>query len=309
MRLGGEVDDRLGIRPTASATAAGSSIAPCTKRISALDIVQVLPPPRVGELVEHGHLVAVLAHAQTRRSRADEPGAAADQQPHVDADLPRPGTRPARPARPAARARPALACPARCMPGAAPAAAGRSVVPGLTSQSSAGAGHDLAGELKPRARPGAGHVDDALRAIAAASATSASARWPVNVGQPTWSSTTLSSSRSPARRRIVAGKQGPSAPNSHDVRTIVCASGRAARHRALAGELRAPVRRERGGRRRTRGTARAWSRRRRSRWRRGSSRRRPRPPPRATWPAPAPLTASAVSSRSRRRRRRSTRRS
>ena len=55
--------------------------------------------------------------------------------------------------------------------------------------------------------------------------TSADARWPVNVGQPTWSSTTLSSSRSAATRSIVFGKQGPPAPNSHEDRTIVCASG------------------------------------------------------------------------------------
>ena len=67
---------------TASATATGSSIAPWTKRILVDHVVQVLAPPRVGQLVEHGHLVAVLAHAQAHEPRADETGATADEQPH-----------------------------------------------------------------------------------------------------------------------------------------------------------------------------------------------------------------------------------
>ena len=51
------------------------------------------------------------------------------------------------------------------------------------------------------------------------------ARWPVKVGQPTWSSTTVSESRSAASRSIVAGKHGPPLPNSHELRTIVWRSG------------------------------------------------------------------------------------
>ena len=50
--------------------------------------------------------------------------------------------------------------------------------------------------------------------------TSAPARWPVKVGQPTWSSTTWTSSRSRARRSMVATKLAPWTPNSHDERTI-----------------------------------------------------------------------------------------
>ena len=42
-------------------------------------VLQVLLAPGVGELVEHGHLVAVLPQAQAHEGRADEPGAAADQ--------------------------------------------------------------------------------------------------------------------------------------------------------------------------------------------------------------------------------------
>ena len=43
------------------------------------DVLEVLLAPGVGELVEHGHLVAVLAHTQPRKRAADEAGAAADQ--------------------------------------------------------------------------------------------------------------------------------------------------------------------------------------------------------------------------------------
>ena len=51
---------------------------------------------------------------------------------------------------------------------------------------------------------------------------SAAARWPVHVGPPRWSVTTVTSSRSAARRSIVATKFGPPAPNSHAARTIAC---------------------------------------------------------------------------------------
>ena len=50
----------------------------------------------------------------------------------------------------------------------------------------------------------------------------------MNVGQPTWSSTTVSASRSFASRSIVATKLPPCSPNSHEERTIACASGAAA---------------------------------------------------------------------------------
>ena len=68
-----------------AATAAGSSIAPRTKRKRGLvsEVVEVLLAPGIGELVEHSHLVAVLAHALARERRADEPSAAADEQSHA----------------------------------------------------------------------------------------------------------------------------------------------------------------------------------------------------------------------------------
>ena len=67
----------------ASATATGSSIAPCTKRMSDATSLQVLPATGVRELVEHGDLVAVLAHTQAHEVRADEAGAPADHQFHA----------------------------------------------------------------------------------------------------------------------------------------------------------------------------------------------------------------------------------
>ena len=50
----------------------------------------------------------------------------------------------------------------------------------------------------------------------------------MNVGQPIWSSTTVSASRSRASRSIVATKFFPCGPNTHAVRTIAWASGAAA---------------------------------------------------------------------------------
>ena len=144
----------------------------------------------------------------------------------------------------------------------------------------------------------------------AANPTSAAARCPVNVGQPTWSSTTFSSSRSAASRRIVAGKHGPKAPNSHDERTIVWVPGASARDLALPGELRAAVRRHRPDRHRTRRTASAWSRRTRSRSRCGSSTRRTPPPAARNVAGAGAVDVQRVRpASSRRRRRRSTPRS
>ena len=116
----------------------------------------------------------------------------------------------------------------------------------------------------------------------------------MNVGQPTWSSTTVSASRSRASRSIVATKLPPCSPNSHDERTIACASGRRGGDGELARELRAAVGAERRGRRPTRRRARPRGRRRRSRSRPGRRTRPAAAAAAATWPAPAPLTAVAV---------------
>ena len=64
----------------------------------------------------------------------------------------------------------------------------------------------------------------------------AAARCPTYVGEPRWSSTTCSSSRSRPSRSIVRTKLCPVAPNSHDERTI-----QPSRTAALARELRSPV--------------------------------------------------------------------
>ena len=100
------------------------------------------------------------------------------------------------------------------------------VVHGLTSQSSP------ASSTIRRANSNHEHDPAAARwtiprggRLPTASSTIAVPRCSVNVGQPIWSATTWSSSRSEASRRIVAGKHGPPPPNSHEERTIVWASG------------------------------------------------------------------------------------
>ena len=47
------------------------------------DVLEVLLPSGVGELVEHRHLVAVLEQALAREGGADEPGTSADEQSHA----------------------------------------------------------------------------------------------------------------------------------------------------------------------------------------------------------------------------------
>jgi hypothetical protein len=85
VRLGGEVDDRLCVallergsdrrgvldRPPAEAEARRGR-----------DVCEVLLAPGVGQLVEHRDLVAVLDQTLARERRADEAGAAADEQSH-----------------------------------------------------------------------------------------------------------------------------------------------------------------------------------------------------------------------------------
>ena len=54
------------------------------------------------------------------------------------------------------------------------------------------------------------------------SSANAAARWPVYVGQPTWSQTTTTSDCSRPMRSIVSTKLPPPAPKSHDERTTKC---------------------------------------------------------------------------------------
>ena len=54
----------------------------------------------------------------------------------------------------------------------------------------------------------------------ASSSRVASARWPTYVGEPTWSATTLTSSRSRPSSSIVLTKLRPFHPYSHELRTI-----------------------------------------------------------------------------------------
>ena len=141
-----------------------------------------------------------------------------------------------------------------------------------------------AGDVEDARAAALGEVDERGREVAGPRRASRPGR-----------STTRTSSRSAPRRSIVSTKFVPPAPNSQAVRTIAW-SPPAAATALLAGELRAPVGRQRRRSGRTRRTARAWRRRRRSRSRRGRrARRRPRPR-RATCPAPSPLTRVAPAS-------------
>ena len=47
------------------------------------EVVEVLLATGIGELVEHDHLVVVLAQAQAHEIGTDEPRATADQEPHA----------------------------------------------------------------------------------------------------------------------------------------------------------------------------------------------------------------------------------
>ena len=80
VRLGGEVDhrvdavDRLGDRVGVLDRAVHEGV---------LDVLEVLAPPGVGQLVEDDDLVAAVAHAHAHEVRADEAGAATDQELHA----------------------------------------------------------------------------------------------------------------------------------------------------------------------------------------------------------------------------------
>ena len=53
------------------------------KHATVAEVLQVLAPPGVGELVEHHDLVAVLVDALAHEVRADEPRTTTDHEPHA----------------------------------------------------------------------------------------------------------------------------------------------------------------------------------------------------------------------------------
>ncbi len=83
VRLGGKVDDRVAVGDRVGHRR-GVLDRPVHEPDLVDHVVQVLAPPGVGQLVQHGYLVAVLTEAQANERRADEPGAATYQQPHRD---------------------------------------------------------------------------------------------------------------------------------------------------------------------------------------------------------------------------------
>ena len=210
-------------------------------------VVEVLPAPGVGELVEHRDLVAVLAEPHPDERRADESGAAAYEQlhrrdhpdRHVLARVPV-----ASRGAPEPRARSA----ARCRRGVSPGAASRSV--GHGPHLGRRARRRQRSRRRTRTTSSGPRRRRAARPAGASShsSTSAAARWPVKVGQPTWSSTTLSSSRSAASLRIVGGEARAARTEQPGRADDRVRAGRGFGDRPLARELRAAVGRRRVGR-------------------------------------------------------------
>jgi len=85
VRVGGEVHDRLrraGLDRRGHRLAVLDRAAHEAEGRVLREVVEVLLPPRIGELVQHRHLVALLLQAQADEGRADEPRATADEQFH-----------------------------------------------------------------------------------------------------------------------------------------------------------------------------------------------------------------------------------
>ena len=203
------------------------------------DVFEVLAAPRVGQLVEHDDLVAVLARAQAREVRADEAGAAADEQLHVSPRSPR-AARGRRRARPASRQpRRVGALGVQHAEGGARRGArelvGRGGVDGAVES---GLASISVAKLEPRALAGARDVQDAV-ACASQRARPARVRGgPSTSGsrpdRPRRAALTLG-----AERSIVSTKLRRPTPNSHAVRTTRGRAGPATT--PLAVELGAPV--------------------------------------------------------------------
>ena len=124
---------------------------------------------------------------------------------------------------------------------------------------------DRLGEVGPRAVALGRNVPEPFGRSRVDESRTAAARWPTNVGQPRWSSTTATSSRSAPRRSIVrrklwpVGAEEPRCPDDPRVRS---------RLRPRRGASRPAVGGGRSSGRPTRRRASASARRRRSRWRR-----------------------------------------
>ena len=151
---------------------------------------------------------------------------------------------------------------------------------------------DRPGEAEPGRVAGVGAVIDARRARRSGPARPArAARSADQVGEPRWSSTTLTVSRAASSRTIVLTKLAPVAAvdpgRPHDVAGV----GQQLAHGLLAGQLGPPVRRLRGRSGRRPRRARSRRRRRRSRSRRGSAGRRAAAAAAASTAGPAALTA------------------
>ena len=151
--------------------------------------MQVLLAPGVRELVEHDDLVAVVADAQADEVRADEAGAAADEQLHARTALRvRRGRRRAPPARRQQRAPSSRSLASALKAGRGAGRGNSAVVHGQHAAVDAGLAEDLDREVVPRARAAAGDVEDALRVASRGELDAAPGRGGrSHVGQPIWS--------------------------------------------------------------------------------------------------------------------------
>ena len=160
MRLGREVDDRVGVRDRL-----GDLVGVLDAADDQPDVepVEVLAPAGVGELVEHRDLVAVLGEALAHEVGADEAGSSADQQSHaVTSRRARWARSPSRHGGRTGASPRVVASTEKAGRGGGPAELGGAL--GLDAAVQPGLGERRDGELEPRAVAAAGDVQRAGQA-------------------------------------------------------------------------------------------------------------------------------------------------
>src|SRR5581483_11826206 len=221
--LGGEVDDRLAAPGGSSHRVGIGDVADDERRVHALEVGRVAG---VRELVEHDDLVP-RRDETAHEVRADEAGAAGDEDPrHGGQAYPRAAPAPSRRRH---SATPSRQCGSRGAPGRSLRSteyggrrAGRSssaLEIRRTRQRSPASSNTASARSAQVQSPSAATCQTPRSRSASTSSRTPSARCPTYVGQPRWSSTTATSSRSRPSCSIVRTKLRPVGPNSQEVRT------------------------------------------------------------------------------------------
>ena len=202
-----------------------------------VEVGEVLAPAGVGELVEHDDVVAVVGDALAGEVRADEPGAAADEQLHgVVRSLRYEATCSGQGGRASASAR---SVPRTLQAGRGAGRGNSALVTGTAAQSTPATRKTSSAKACQLHCPPPARWWMPVRRRSAIS-TSAGARKPVQVGQPIWSATTRTSSCcSPEGEHrvdevLAAGAEQPGGPDDRVVGPDVLDG-------ALAEHLGAPV--------------------------------------------------------------------